>query len=219
MADNNEQKHQLTAAQLEAIEADIKTQQLTSQLLPISVLLQQYTNKEVEAAFIKGSTFLCTKYTSLRKIRGDGNCYYRAFLYSLCEHLVRDNNSDGDNNAEFYRLKEIVNGSLKWVCNYGYEEHTIEMFYDELVELFDFIEGVCIINNKKKPSSSKDEVDNIMNELHAKLNEENAVSVPRYYVVHKIYYILIIHCNLFVSNLRIFTYMYRHPIIVHGLCV
>ena len=58
MADN-EQKHQLTAAQLEAIEADIKTQQLTSQLLPISVLLQQYTNKEVEAAFIKGSTFLC----------------------------------------------------------------------------------------------------------------------------------------------------------------
>ena len=218
MADN-EQKHQLTAAQLEAIEADIKTQQLTSQLLPISVLLQQYTNKEVEAAFIKGSTFLCTKYTSLRKIRGDGNCYYRAFLYSLCEHLVRDNNSDGDNNAEFYRLKEIVNDSLKWVCKYGYEEHTIEMFYDELVELFDFIEGVCIINKKKKPSSSKDEVDNIMNELHAKLNEENAVSVPRYYVVHKIYYILIIHCNLFVSNLRIFTYMYRHPIIVHGLCV
>ena len=201
MADN-EQKRKLTAAQLEAIEADIKNQQLTSQLLPISVLLQQYTNKEVEAAFIKGSTFLCTKYTSLRKIRGDGNCYYRAFLYSLCEHLVRDNN-----NAEFYRLKEIVKGSLKWVCNYGYEEHTIEMFYDELVELFDFIEGVCIINNKKKPSSSKDEVDNnIMNELHAKLNEENAVSVPRYYVVHKIYYMLIIHCNLFVSNLRIFTY-------------
>ena len=185
---NNEQQHRLTAAQLEAIETDIKTQQqLTSKLLPISALLQEYTNTEVEAAFIKGSTFLCTKYTSFRKIRGDGNCYYRAFLYSLCEILVRGNNFDDDNNAEFHRLKEIVNGSLKWVCNYGYEEHTIEMFYDELVELFDFIEGACIINSNKKKtnsSSSNDEVDTIMNELHAKLNEENAVSVLPCYVVH-----------------------------------
>lgn len=202
MEDENDAQtqHQLTQAQLEAIENEIKsTQPLTSPLLPISVLLQQYTTSssndennnggkhQQQAGFIQGSTFLSKKYNSLRKIRGDGNCYYRAFLYSLCEHLLRSLiiQQNGNNNhaeyAEYSRLKDVVGKSLKWVCQYGYDEYTIDMFYEELVELFDFIEGLSKPPSSKEGDSGNNDneddlLENAMHQLHTKLNEENATS-------------------------------------------
>ncbi len=100
------EQDQQTRAQLEAIEKEIKSKQpLTSNLQPISTLLEIYegggsggcsssnTGGGVgvggEDNFIKGSRYLTTKYTSWRMIRGDGNCYYRAFLYAVCEELLR----------------------------------------------------------------------------------------------------------------------------------
>ena len=189
MAESDAQtQHQLTQAQLEAIENEIKsTQPLTSPLLPISVLVQQYTtssssnndeNKndgdaQQQQGFIRSATFLSKKYTSLRKIRGDGNCYYRGFLYSLCEQLLRNLIND-NNHAEFTRLKDVAANALKWVCNYGYDEYTIDMFHEELVELFGFMEGL----SKKSDDtvSSEDLLENALQQLHTKLNEENAVS-------------------------------------------
>ena len=186
MADaTTDNQHQLTTAQLEAIENEIKsTQPLTSQLLPIAILLQQYTTnanddttsndqQQQVAGFIKGTNYLCTKYNSIRKIRGDGNCFYRGFMYSLCEQLLRSllNNNNKD---EFYRLKEVITKSLKWVCQYGYDETTIEMFYDELVELFDFIETVVKPNDDGKKDTT---LESALEQLHTKLNEENAVSI------------------------------------------
>ncbi|KAL9188861.1 hypothetical protein ACHAXT_011351 [Thalassiosira profunda] len=175
-------QHQLTQAQLEAIEREVKANQaLTSPLLPIETLLQQYSGEAENNAdtpdqqgFLRAAQFLSKKYASLRKIRGDGNCYYRAFLYSLCEQLLRQLIVGGDR-AEFERIKGVVGGSLKWVCNYGYDEHTIDMFHEELVELFDFIEGAA-----KKPedgdADSGDLLENALQQLHTRLNEENACS-------------------------------------------
>ncbi len=201
---NFQMQHRLTQAQLEAIEHEIKsTQPLTSQLLPIDVLLQQYcfANSEVNNGTVNNSpsrsgdvaqhlgyaeaaTFLSTKYKSLRKVRGDGNCYYRAFLYSMCEHilrgLIRDNHY-----AEFTRVKEVVNNSLAWVCGFGYEECAIDMFWEELVELFSFIEVTCAESEEvdfdnggesKSATTCNKIFVNAMQKLHSKLNEENAVS-------------------------------------------
>lgn len=197
-------QHHLTQAQLMAIEHEIKsTQPLTSHLLPIDVLLQQYfpTNSggnstgnnshsvsgDAHAAaqhpgYAEAATFLSTKYKSLRKVRGDGNCYYRAFLYSMCEHLltslIRDNH-----HAEFTRLNGVVNKSLKRVCQYGYEENTIEMFWEELVELFNFIKGAASTGyddvdggESKSASTCNKKFENALQSLHSKLNEENSVS-------------------------------------------
>eukprot|EP00579_Thalassiosira_antarctica_P000874 CAMPEP_0201876448 /NCGR_PEP_ID=MMETSP0902-20130614/8134_1 /ASSEMBLY_ACC=CAM_ASM_000551 /TAXON_ID=420261 /ORGANISM="Thalassiosira antarctica, Strain CCMP982" /LENGTH=322 /DNA_ID=CAMNT_0048403699 /DNA_START=30 /DNA_END=996 /DNA_ORIENTATION=- len=202
MAENDAQdQHQLTQAQLEAIENEIKsTQPLTSPLMPIGVLMQQYTNTtsndendngrggcgQQEQGFVQSATFLSNKYNSLRKIRGDGNCYYRAFLYSLCEHLLRslilcdgsDNDNDNKQHEEFSRLKNVVAQSLKWVCQYGYDEYTIDMFHEELVELFDFIEELSKRKSGKDGSDSdgKDLLENALKQLHSRLNEENASS-------------------------------------------
>eukprot|EP00984_Skeletonema_dohrnii_P035025 scaffold34598_cov85-Skeletonema_dohrnii-CCMP3373.AAC.1 len=188
--DDAQTQDKLTQAQLTAIENEIKSSQpLTSQLLPISALLHQYSTtaaneQQQSAGFIQSAQFLSTKYTSLRRVRGDGNCYYRAFLYSLCEHLLlrNSNNNETGGSKEFSRIKTTIVNSLKWVCQFGYEEMTIDMFHEELVDLFDFIDVSAADNNDKSASTAagatKDESNrnNAQQQLHSKLNEENSTS-------------------------------------------
>ena len=111
------------------IEDDVKASQpLTSELLPISSLLEHYTDNgggDDAVGFVRSARYLATKYTSMRKIRGDGNCFYRAFLFSLCEHLLRPLILEGKAD-EFERLDAFVRGSLKWTTECGYDEFTIE---------------------------------------------------------------------------------------------
>jgi ubiquitin thioesterase protein OTUB1 len=162
---SSENDHRLTQAQLESIENEIKNNQpLTSNLFQIGILAQQYADSEQQhqnSGFKRGVQFLCTKYTSIRKVRGDGNCYYRAFLYALCEKLLSNNTS-----VEYYRIRRIVDESLAWVCQFGYEEYTIDMFHEELVDLFTFIDT----------SYSTSEYDSMQQQLHTRLNEQNATS-------------------------------------------
>lgn len=81
----NHEKFQKTQAQLEDIATEIRKEQpLTSELLPIQELQKKY---EAGSNFDKGVQSLAKDYQGVRIIRGDGNCYYRAFLYSLCEKL------------------------------------------------------------------------------------------------------------------------------------
>ncbi|KAL7508084.1 hypothetical protein ACHAXN_005169 [Cyclotella atomus] len=165
--EDNQSQYKLTEQQLAQIEAEIKSSQpLTSQLLPIDALIQQYSNDDDDeqdaSGFLASSRLLAAKYTNLRRIRGDGNCYYRAFLYSLCEGLLHQKTNGKSD--EYTRIKSIVHKSLSWVCTLGYEESTIEMFYEELVELIDYIDSDT--NNEATMKS----------QLHDKLNEENSTS-------------------------------------------
>lgn len=84
--------YQKTQAQLEAIEQEIKaTQPLTSELLEISTLREHYPAEESTSKyFLLGVNELEHRYGKLRKTRGDGNCYYRSFLYRLCETLLHN---------------------------------------------------------------------------------------------------------------------------------
>mmetsp|Transcript_37120 Transcript_37120/g.111203 ORF Transcript_37120/g.111203 Transcript_37120/m.111203 type:complete len:286 (-) Transcript_37120:102-959(-) len=162
-ADDDAKRHQ-TEAQLKAIEDDIKTNQpLTSDLLNASELVRMYESdsSDFSSSFLRGAKYLATKYNHLRKVRGDGNCYYRSFLYSVCESLLKGLR-DGDDNAkkELERLQSFANSSLDEVTKRGYDKSAIEMFHEELVELFDFLAA-------SECTSAA---------LHAKLVEENAVS-------------------------------------------
>jgi Peptidase C65 Otubain len=86
---------QQTQAQLDAIEKEIKENQpLTSLLMDVISLQPEYHNKDhstndtAPSFFALGIHELAEKYSALRKTRGDGNCYYRSFLYSLSEALL-----------------------------------------------------------------------------------------------------------------------------------
>jgi TolA-binding protein len=85
------QKVHQTQAQLDAIENEIReTQPLTSELRDMDVLKKLYESDASSKYFEMGTDYLSTIYGKMRNIRGDGNCYYRAFLYSLCESLINN---------------------------------------------------------------------------------------------------------------------------------
>ncbi|KAL7526377.1 hypothetical protein ACHAWF_001745, partial [Thalassiosira exigua] len=193
--DDAQKRRALTQAQLDAIEEEIKaTQPLASPLLPIDALVRQYASTTADGddgggdgnggggdgnggsggdGFARSAAFLARKYRSLRRIRGDGNCYYRAFLYATCESLLASlsagggNGDGGEGRAEFDRVKKVASDSLKWACDYGYEEHAIEMFHEELIELLAFLEELAEGGDSDAAASEK---------LHVRLNEENASS-------------------------------------------
>jgi hypothetical protein len=91
---DHHEAYQKTQAQLEAIEQEIKaTQPLTSELLEISSLKEHYYPVVEETSskyFLLGIDELNQNYSKLRKTRGDGNCYYRSFLYNLCDKLLNN---------------------------------------------------------------------------------------------------------------------------------
>lgn len=104
------QKVQQTQAQLEAIEKEIKeTQPLTSELRDLGALKKHYESDSSSKYFEKGVDYLSSTYESIRMIRGDGNCYYRAFLYSLSESLLSQKD-------EMDRILKY--GRCKSVCEY-----------------------------------------------------------------------------------------------------
>lgn len=91
--DEEQLKREQTTAQMNAIASEIRAKQpLTSDMYPISHLVDFYLTEEgtVEPNFfLQGACYLSHKYKTYRCVRGDGNCYYRAFLYALCEGLLQ----------------------------------------------------------------------------------------------------------------------------------
>ena len=80
--------YQKTQAQLDAIEQEIKTTQpLTSQRIDVSSL-KEHSAASKSKFFLLAVDELAITYSKIRKTRGDGNCYYRSFLYNLCESLL-----------------------------------------------------------------------------------------------------------------------------------
>lgn len=144
-----------TQAQVESISDEIKSKQpLTSELLPLSQLSSLF---EHGTNFQKGCDYLSKHYSSYRAIRGDGNCYYRAFLYALCETLYTEKDHE-----VFNRVEDYIRSSIDTVEKYGYDRFTIEPFHEEMMDLF------------TKISSSKANQD--FSDIHNLLNEENSTS-------------------------------------------
>lgn len=157
-----------TQAQINAINEEIKAnQKLTSDLLPISKLSKAFANGEESNnnGFLQGCAYLETHYTTYRAVRGDGNCYYRAYLFALVENLCKkDTRMD-----ELKCIRDYVDQSIEEVVKFGYDRFTIDMFHEEMVDLL-----AAVAEEKEREGSSSSS--SIFSSLYDKLNEENATS-------------------------------------------
>lgn len=122
---------QQNESRIQEIEEEIKNQPLTSDLRPISDLEKHYGSAQgASSRFLLGVTLLQeNKYTMIRMVRGDGNCFYRAFLYGLVEN-IRTDKSECQRVVEFFKEK-----SWNDALEQGYQEMTLETFYDVMVDL------------------------------------------------------------------------------------
>jgi hypothetical protein len=94
---------------------------------------------EYEAAtspgFLPGIRYIGARYSSMRRIRGDGNCFYRAFLFAFLESLLKDLTTGDETTKakaekERLRLLAVLTRSKDELVEIGYSEIAIESFHD-----------------------------------------------------------------------------------------
>jgi len=188
-----ERQRRQTEARLAEIEAETRKHPLTSELKPLSCLEGQYAAPNGGGGstnnFLKGLKSLQRDYESIRTVRGDGNCFYRAFLYQLASRALQSrnetslsersettpsdtngkNDDDGGGNKNgnaaaattATTFLDNVKSTWQLVLDAGYDEMTVETFFDSVVELLE----------RCTNSTDFDE-----RQLHELLNEENGAS-------------------------------------------
>ena len=122
---------------------EIRSNPMISVLKSPNELLSFYENSDMPG-FVPGVHYLAGKFL-MRQVRGDGNCFYRALLYSYLELLLVGLENDVSEFAiqELTRMRSFINKSKDDLLALGYSEFTIESFYDMFVEL---LEGLPKMN-------------------------------------------------------------------------
>lgn len=91
----------------------------------MNIIKAEYENNKFEKCFDE----LYKRYKHVRRIRRDGNCFYRAFLFQLFEHFIETKGKDYE---DFLKLVEGSKDDL--VKNGGYDLIVLEDFYDVFYE-------------------------------------------------------------------------------------
>lgn len=102
-------------------------------------------NKEplssLAAEYQSGSPILLEKikvlggqYSAIRRTRGDGNCFFRSFMFSYLDHIL-----ESQNQAEVDRVKANVEKCRKTLQSLGYADFTFEDFFSLFIEQLDSV--------------------------------------------------------------------------------
>jgi len=107
--------------------------ELVGGLSDFSLLAKEYKGDDVYTGKVED---LQVKYTSMRRTRGDGNCFYRAFGFAHLERLLND--------AEALKqFKTVVSGSKDDLIALGFPKFTLEDFHDTFMEVVEKVESAC----------------------------------------------------------------------------
>jgi ubiquitin thioesterase protein OTUB1 len=68
------------------------TTPFVSDLLDLAILKAEYSENKFEVCF----DALYTRFKQVRRLRRDGNCFYRALLFQLFEHFITTKGPDYD---------------------------------------------------------------------------------------------------------------------------
>ena len=116
------------------------TTPLISDELPISKLTEEYKSNE---EYLKSIENISKKYKTYRKVRRDGNCFYRSFIYRLFEHACIKNDK-----ILFEKIKQKIIESKTLTEKNGYEWAVVQDFYEiflkEFIECFNSLSSGII---------------------------------------------------------------------------
>jgi len=145
---DNVNQDELIIKQQEAIQKDIAENScLVSEKLPLQQLEQEF---EADPVFKSKITKLGEKYSQFRRIRPDGNCFFRAVGFRLFEKLREDA-------TELTRIQENVKPSKDQMVKLGMPEFTVEDFYDNFMSSLDELNGENKMNEQELDKMFNDE--------------------------------------------------------------
>ena len=156
------EQDKLTIEQMNAINDEIQSNQaMVGDRVGVAAALAGEYDGNANAGFARGIAELDGRYASLRRVRKDGNCFYRGFLYRYVEHLceLQAGRGAGAPHPELERVRAVVRASKAKILSVDYEETAIDMFWEMLVEVLDDV-----------PKTTLDQ-------WHAKMNEEHGVAM------------------------------------------
>lgn len=116
-------------AQVDDIQKEIADiQSLISDKVDINSLGKEYSADDcIYQSKIKD---LALNYSHVRRTRGDGNCFYRAFGFAYMELLI-------GNQAEYDRFKALASHSKDDLVSLGFPLFTVEDFHQVFMETID----------------------------------------------------------------------------------
>lgn len=105
---------------------------------PLSSLAVEY--KSGNAILLEKIKVLIKQYAAIRRTRGDGNCFFRSFMFAYLEHIL-----ESQDRAEADRITVSVEQCRKTLLSLGYAEFTFEdffaLFLEQLENVFQGSEG------------------------------------------------------------------------------
>lgn len=108
---------------------------LVSDPMAVLCLKAEYVGN-ANANFMHGIDALNRKYEAMRRVRGDGNCFFRGFIFALCEQLLppRDARAEPAVLALRSRIQETIRQSKSELVAIGYSEVAIDAFWETFVD-------------------------------------------------------------------------------------
>ncbi|KAL7135226.1 hypothetical protein ABFS83_11G079100 [Erythranthe nasuta] len=94
---------------------------------PLSSLADEY--KSGNPIILEKIKVLTEQYAAVRRTRGDGNCFFRSFMFAYLEHIL-----ESQDRAEVDRITASVEYCRKTLLSLGYAEFTFEDFFALFLE-------------------------------------------------------------------------------------
>lgn len=94
---------------------------------PLSALAAEYQSGS--SILLEKIKILDEKYSAIRRTRGDGNCFFRSFMFSYLEHIL-----ETQDKAEIDRVIANVEECRKTLQSLGYADFTFEDFFALFLE-------------------------------------------------------------------------------------
>ncbi|EYU28472.1 hypothetical protein ABFS82_11G080100 [Erythranthe guttata] len=94
---------------------------------PLSSLAAEY--KSGNPIILEKIKVLTEQYAAVRRTRGDGNCFFRSFMFAYLEHIL-----ESQDRAEVDRITASVEYCRKTLLSLGYAEFTFEDFFALFLE-------------------------------------------------------------------------------------
>ncbi|XP_027360369.1 ubiquitin thioesterase otubain-like isoform X2 [Abrus precatorius] len=111
---------------------------------PLCSLAAEY--KSGSPILLEKIKVLDEQYAAIRRTRGDGNCFFRSFMFSYLEHILACQDQ-----AEVDRIKANVEKSRKALQTLGYADLTFEDFFALFLEQLE-----CVIQGKETSISHEE---------------------------------------------------------------
>jgi len=129
-----------------------KTQPLLGKQTSLEALEEEYKSNP---KFLKKIQEVATKYANIRRIRGDGNCFYRSYLFGCLESIK-------DSESAIAQFAKHILASLDQLEAMGFPRVGIEDAHDNLIDILNWMKTETRSSNDIAEKFNDDGVDSYL---------------------------------------------------------